>query len=130
MLCTDVLQHIRDPFTFCREIARILAPQGVAFITTPFMYWLHEEPHDHFRYTNHRLRGFAEDNGLDVLEISEYGGPLAVVLDVIAKNLPARYRSAYMKIAIPFYRSNIGQRLDQRNRELFPIGYSLVVRRP
>jgi SAM-dependent methyltransferase len=130
ILCTDVLEHIREPSSFLHEIARVLAPSGIAIITVPFMYWLHEEPDDHFRYTRHRLRAFCEELGLRVLELTEYGGPLAVILDVTGKNMPKRWRAPYMKLATWFYSSNIGQRIDHRNRQGFPIGYLLAAQKP
>jgi len=129
VLCTDVLEHIKDPFTFCKEMARVLAPNGVAIISVPFMYWLHEEPYDYFRYTKYCLGELCKQNGLKVLQLSTYGGPLAVVLDIVGKNLSGRYREWYVKVAIELYRSRLGRRLDARHREQFPLGYVLVAQR-
>jgi SAM-dependent methyltransferase len=42
VLCLDVLEHVNDPITCLREIARILAPGGTAVITFPFHFWRSE----------------------------------------------------------------------------------------
>ncbi len=34
-LCTEVLEHVGDPSTVLGEIARVLRPGGLAFVTTP-----------------------------------------------------------------------------------------------
>lgn len=125
ILSTDVLEHIRDPFMFWKEVGRVLKPGGKVILTAPFLYWLHEEPHDYFRYTRHRLKAFCDENGLIVLELFPYGGPLAVILDIIGKNLPW-FVAAYQSVAKAFYRSRLGQRIDERNRHSFPIGYVVV----
>jgi SAM-dependent methyltransferase len=129
VLCTDVLEHIKAPFAFCKEMTRVLSPNGIAIVGVPFMYWLHEEPHDYFRYTKYCLTELCIKNRLQVLHLSAYGGPLAVVLDVIGKNVPTRYREWYLKAALRLYRSRLGRRVDARHREQFPLGYVLVAQR-
>lgn len=125
VLCTDVLEHIKEPFLFWRELRRILAPSGVVILAVPFMYWLHEEPHDYFRYTRHRLAAFCEESGMNMLELTEYGGPVAVLLDLIGKNM-GRSKTVYMAVAKWFYYTRLGQKLDLANRRVFPLGYVLV----
>lgn len=35
VLCTEVLEHFRDPSALMREIHRIMAPNGILIVTTP-----------------------------------------------------------------------------------------------
>ncbi len=85
IICTDVLEHIWRHDVLWPEVARILAPGGKAIIGTPFMYWLHEEPHDYFRWTPHALKAGARDSGLETVEMRQIGGAIDVVADILGK---------------------------------------------
>lgn len=85
VLMSDALEHIREPGQLIAEVRRILRPGGRAIIGVPFLYWLHEEPHDHHRYTIHKLRDFAASHGFTVLREQVNGGGLDVVRDLLTK---------------------------------------------
>jgi SAM-dependent methyltransferase len=85
VLLSDVLEHIAKPDDLIAELRRILRPGGRAIIGVPFLYWLHEEPHDHHRYTIHKLRDFAAAHGFTVLREQVNGGGLDVVRDLLTK---------------------------------------------
>ncbi|MDA0204479.1 MAG: class I SAM-dependent methyltransferase [Acidobacteria bacterium] len=44
-VATDVLEHLHDPNLFLAETARVLAPQGALWLTTPNRFSLTPEPH-------------------------------------------------------------------------------------
>lgn len=73
-LLTEVLEHLEEPAKALRECSRVLRPGGTAIITTPFIWHLHEEPRDFFRYSEHGLRYLFEINGFDVVEITPLCG--------------------------------------------------------
>lgn len=127
IIATDLLEHLSDPRLFWDECARIMRPQAVLIVGVPFMYWLHETPHDHHRFTEHSLKLYCNNSGLNLIALKPYGGPLSVVLDIIGKNID-NYRLSVLfeKIASAFYNTKTGQRIDAHNRNLFPIGYTLV----
>lgn len=56
IILSDVLEHIPEPQRLWDEMARILAPDGVIIMNVPFFYFLHELPHDYYRYTEYALR--------------------------------------------------------------------------
>lgn len=85
VLLSDVLEHIPTPELLCREIGRILAPQGNLIANTPFLYWLHETPHDYYRYTEYALRRLMADAGLQVVEMQPIGGAPEVLADLVSK---------------------------------------------
>jgi SAM-dependent methyltransferase len=82
IICTEVLEHCRDPALVMSEIRRVLRPGGVALITTPFMKGLHEMPYDYYRYTPPALRDLADRAGLEVLALEHRGDMLAVGLSI------------------------------------------------
>lgn len=131
ILLTDVLEHIERPDTLWSEMARVLAPGGRLMLATPFLYWIHEAPHDYLRYTEHMLRRCCIRNGLEVLELEATGGSPEVLLDIVGRHLAwsptlSRLHVAASKalLALPPVR-----RLSSRSSRWFPLGYTLVARR-
>lgn len=76
--CDAVLEHVVNPDTVMREIARVLAPGGYAHIVTPFCHPFHEYPRDYRRFTPDGLRLMAGD--LEVVASGWRTGPAATLL--------------------------------------------------
>jgi SAM-dependent methyltransferase len=77
VLCTEVLEHLRNPRTAVSEMHRVLEPGGTLLLTTRFVYPLHDTPHDYFRYTKYGLRElFAE---WDVVELVPEAGTFSTI---------------------------------------------------
>lgn len=85
VLCTEVLEHLPEPWRCVSELARVLEPGGELLLSVPFLYWLHEQPRDFFRYTPHGITGMLARVGLEVRETRKRGGVFAVVLDLSGK---------------------------------------------
>jgi SAM-dependent methyltransferase len=51
VLCTEVLEHVKDPKKVVSEIYRILPKGGVCVLTTRFVYPLHAIGDDRWRFT-------------------------------------------------------------------------------
>jgi SAM-dependent methyltransferase len=131
-ILSDVLEHIRRPEALLSEVARILAPGGRLLLNVPFFYWLHEQPHDYFRYSEHALRSFIEQAGLRLLTLEGLGGAPEVLADVVGKHLSqvplvgslgARWlqRSAWAVARLP----PVARALAP-SRQRFPMAYFLV----
>jgi ubiquinone/menaquinone biosynthesis C-methylase UbiE len=83
VICTEVLEHCRDPRAVMAEIARVLNGGGRAFLTTPFFVPLHEMPHDYYRFTPFALEDLAAVAGLSVVSIIPRGGYVPVLLRLL-----------------------------------------------
>jgi len=55
VLLSDVLEHVLDYQTAIAEIYRVLRPNGILFVSVPFIYREHEAPYDFFRYTTYSI---------------------------------------------------------------------------
>lgn len=133
VLLSDVLEHICEPAALMAEISRILKPGGRLLLNVPFAYWIHEAPHDYYRYTRYALERFARESGLEVLELAPLGGWIEVMADMWAKML-ARTKIAILpalihQVAIRFHRTSVGQRVAARSGEVLPLGYAMVAQK-
>jgi len=73
-LCTSVLEHLEEPQQALRECLRLLRPGGVAIYSVPFLWHLHEEPRDFYRFTRHGLAYLFTRAGFEVMEIRALSG--------------------------------------------------------
>lgn len=79
VLCSEVLEHVRDPRRAIGQIRRVLRSGGTVILTVPHLSRLHEEPHDYYRYTTHGLAHLLGDAGFTVGEIVSTGSLFAFV---------------------------------------------------
>lgn len=73
-LCTAVLEHVEEPGQSIAECSRILKCGGVAIYTAPFIWNLHEEPRDFFRFSKYGLAYLFQTNGFQILELKALSG--------------------------------------------------------
>jgi SAM-dependent methyltransferase len=79
VFASEVLEHVRDAEASVREINRVLRPGGEVIITVPFIYPVHEAPHDYRRFTHYGLQALLAGNGFRVGEVAAKGGLLLVI---------------------------------------------------
>lgn len=135
VLLSDVLEHIPEPKECLREIARTLRPGGVLLMNTPFFYWLHEMPHDYYRYTEFALRYLLEQAGYVVEVLEPVGGSPEVVADLAAKHLAklplvgSAVAGALASLALTLRRLRAWRSFSAKSARLLPLGYFVVARR-
>ncbi len=61
ILCLNVLEHVYDTDTAIANLRKALKKDGTLYIAVPFMFPLHDEPHDYWRFTEHALRRILSD---------------------------------------------------------------------
>ncbi len=73
-ICTAVLEHLEEPEKAIRECHRVLKPGGIAIYSVPFIWHLHEEPRDFFRFSKYGLRYLFEKAGFELVEMRPLSG--------------------------------------------------------
>jgi SAM-dependent methyltransferase len=77
IICTEVLEHVTNPFAVVNELQRILKPGGQVFVTTPFNFRIHGPLPDNWRFTIHGLKQLFSDWQIVLIEeIQTPGRPL------------------------------------------------------
>jgi SAM-dependent methyltransferase len=97
ILCTEVLEHTQQPFQVMQEFTRVLKPGGHLLLSVPFIYPVHEEPHDYWRFTNYGLAAICESAGLRPLYIHQKGG-IGVTLISLWVNITVRSINGLSKV--------------------------------
>lgn len=87
ILCTQVLEHVFEPFCAFNEMRRILRCGGVIIIGTPLIYWIHEAPVDYLRYTRYFYQKIATTYDFEILCLKEVGGIMNVLVDILSKGI-------------------------------------------
>jgi SAM-dependent methyltransferase len=136
LILSDVLEHVPAPELLWAEMARVLAPRGRLLLNVPFYYWLHEQPHDYYRYTEFALQRFVRRCGLQVLLLERIGGAPEIVVDIVAKHAAqVRFIGAWLADAaqaamLRARRTRVGASISERTSHGFPLGYFMVVEKP
>ncbi len=89
ILSTSVLEHISEPELLFSEMSRILKNGGHLILSVPFLYHIHEEPDDFFRYTKFGLEKLSKDAGFEIVFLRHYGSAAGVMVDVFSKIIHA-----------------------------------------
>lgn len=136
IILSDVLEHIPRPERLWDEMGRILAKRGRLIMSVPFYYWLHEQPHDYYRYTEFALRRFVDHSGLKLLQLDSLGGAAEVMTDIFAKNVirvpllgrPLALFSQWLTLSMG--KTGVGKKIFDATKGNFPFAYFLIAEKP
>ena len=75
ILCTEVLEHVREPIEVVKEMARILKPGGRLMLTAPLGSGIHQEPYHYYGgYTPYWYQDFLGSVGFTQIRITANAG--------------------------------------------------------
>jgi SAM-dependent methyltransferase len=73
-IATEILEHCFEPQKVLKEVCRVLKPEGLFFLTTPFLWPLHDTPWDFYRYTPFSLDKLMSQTGFKNINMKPLGG--------------------------------------------------------
>jgi SAM-dependent methyltransferase len=99
-LCTAVLEHLEEPERALRECHRVLKDGGVALYTVPFIWHLHEEPRDFYRFSKYGLRYLFEKTGFEIRELKALSGFWVTFGQLLVYNIYRAHRPPVSRIPV------------------------------
>jgi SAM-dependent methyltransferase len=82
VLCTQVVEHCRDPWRALKELHRIVRPGGYLVWTVPQVWFYHPHPDDNWRFTAEGVTRLTEGGGFEVVDLRLQGGPVVALLQI------------------------------------------------
>ena len=138
VICTEVLEHVAEPGAAVRELHRVLRPGGTLWLTTPFVWELHEEPYDYCRYTPHGLEHLMLGAGFEEVAVERLGGYFATVGQLLRSagsiTTASPHRRSLKRLLMTVAMVRVGRsfaRLDRYDgRGVLPLGLACSATKP
>lgn len=132
----DVLEHVPNPEQFVSEMFRVIKPGGIVILSTPFFFYLHEEPNDYFRFSKYGLKTIFERIGFIVIDVVPTAGVIATIglLISIFITRTFRFSKVFLKLLLAINRFiqiklllPIDNKLDKNKR--FAQGHFIIAKK-
>jgi len=90
-ICTETLEHTMSPGQCVAEMRRILKPGGLAIVTIPFLFPIHADPQDYYRFTADGLKLlFSQFSEVSIGEMGGYSETVRLMLQLGWRRLRRR----------------------------------------
>jgi SAM-dependent methyltransferase len=99
VICSEMLEHVRNPVAVMEEIRRVLKVKGALLISVPFLNRIHGDPYDYGRYTDFFWAETLENSGFEAIVVEKQGLFWSVLADMLRELLymkAARYKSGLL----------------------------------
>lgn len=132
VVMAETLEHIHSPHLALENVHRILREDGRLILTTPFIFPIHDRPHDYYRYTRYGLayllRQFRDVSIAERNSWTEAIDVLSVRL-IMDKNWPARILAPFL-VLLAFIKWPVSFLLSRLVRtDFITSGYVVTARR-
>lgn len=98
VICTEVLEHVVNPFALVEEIFRILKPGGRVLLSSGWLAPYHPEPKDYWRFSHQGYEELCRQAGLKVVEIYQQGGFCSAFCFLLLRKLDLNHRRIFLKL--------------------------------
>ena len=121
--CFNVLELLQFPKVAVQEIHRVLNKTGYLVGYVPFLYPIHNQPVDYWRFSNQALYQILSIGGFENIIIEPLGGRFIVMYDIILpkKLFFIRFILSLLSIGLNMLYEMFHSK--DYNREMYPSGY-------
>jgi ubiquinone/menaquinone biosynthesis C-methylase UbiE len=132
-ICTEVIEHVPNPFVLVAEIARVLKPGGHLILSSGWIAAYHQEPKDYWRFSVDGYSALAEANGMELIDDYSKGGLFTVMLYLIYRNIDLNSTrlkriKARMGRLIKFF-DLVAEQLDKLFKTRDTVGHLVIARK-
>ena len=83
VICSELLEHVRDPTSVLQEAYRVLRDNGIILICVPFLFRIHRDPDDYGRYTSQYWQENLAKIGFADIKIERQGLFWSVLMEML-----------------------------------------------
>jgi len=73
-LCSAVLEHLEEPEQALKECHRVLKKGSIAVYSIPFIWHIHEQPRDFYRYSKYGIEYLFQKTGFEIVQLEALSG--------------------------------------------------------
>ena len=78
----QVFEHVLRPGRAAQNVFKMLRPNGIFIVSTPFLLKVHGYPSDLYRWTEHGMRQLLEDTGFERVTTASWGNRKCIFRDM------------------------------------------------
>lgn len=82
VLLLQSLEYMENPLMVLTESNRVLKKEGSLILTVPFLYPIHDYPHDKYRFTDTSLKNLLTDANYKIEKLVPQGGFIEVLIQL------------------------------------------------
>lgn len=87
VLCTQVLEHVEQPWQVLDDVARVLRSDGILVLSVPQAWRIHEAPYDFYRYTRFGIAALLRRSGFELVNCTPQGGAWLLIGQTINNHI-------------------------------------------
>jgi len=105
VICTEVIEHIENPFLLFKETSRILKRGGYLILSSGWVAPHHKEPKDYWRFSKDAYAILCKEAKFELVEIHKKGGLFSCLLYFFNRNidLNSKYAKKIKSLLNPLF---------------------------
>lgn len=101
VVLSEVLEHVQEPGAAVQNIHRLLKPAGTLILTVPFLFPIHDQPYDYYRYTRFGLHYLLREfHAVEVRERNSWAEAINVLGPRLFTQAGAQADDAVQRLAL------------------------------
>jgi hypothetical protein len=118
IIATELIEHLPSTQLFFQRSFDLLSDEGALVISFPFLFKIHADPYDYFRFTAQGVQELVRDK-FEIVNIESHGNRLQLIWEIFVDS----------KILYPLKLFNrLIAKVDYKNNS-YPLGYVFVLRK-